>query len=75
MIRFQKCSGKSITINDLASLMISISGKDLNVLHSPAKKGDIRFSQSDISKAKKDLDYQPQIDLKDGIKNLIKSEL
>jgi len=66
-------SGKSITINDLASLMISISGKDLNVLHSPAKKGDIRFSQSDISKAKKDLDYQPQIDLKDGIKNLIKS--
>jgi len=68
-------SGKSISINGLASLMISISGKNLNVLHSPAKKGDIRFSQADISQAKKDLDYQPQINLKDGIKNLIKSEL
>jgi len=64
-------SGKSISINDLASLMISISGKNLNVLNSPAKKGDIGFSQADISLAKKELEFVPKASLKQGIKNLI----
>jgi len=65
-------SGKSISINDLAKLMVSISEKDLNILHSTPKKGDIRFSQADISLVEKDLGYQPKIDLKDGIRNLMK---
>ena len=64
-------SGKSISINDLAALMISISGNDLKIIHSSLKKGDIRFSLADISLAKKDLGFQPKIDLKDGIRNLM----
>jgi len=64
-------SGKSISINELASLMISLSGKDLKIIHSPSKKGDIRFSQADISLAKKELGFFPKTDLADGIKNLI----
>jgi len=65
-------SGKSISINDLAKLMVSISEKDLNILHSTPKKGDIKFSHADIAFAEKDLGYQPKIDLKDGIRNLMK---
>ncbi len=65
-------SGKSISINDLAKLMVSISEKDLNILHSSPKKGDIKFSHADIALAEKDLGYQPKIDLKDGIRNLMK---
>jgi len=66
-------SGQSISINDLASLMISLSGKDLQVTHSTLKKGDIKFSQADILLAKKELGYRPKIELTVGIKNLMKS--
>jgi len=65
-------SGKSISINDLASLMISLSGKNLNIIHSKPKIGDKIHGQADISLAKKELSYQPKIDLKDGIRNLMK---
>ena len=66
-------TGKSISINDLASLMISICGKDLKIIHSVLKEGDIKFSQADISLAEKELGYFPKSDLKQQIENLIKS--
>jgi len=65
-------SGQSISINDLASLMVSLSGKDLNVIHSTPKKGDINYSQADISLAKKELGFFPKIKLKNGIKVMLK---
>jgi len=65
-------SGKSISINDLASLMISLSGKDLNVIHTTPKKGDINYSQADISLSKKELGFFPKIKLEDGLNKLIK---
>jgi len=66
-------TGKSISINDLASLMISVCGKDLKIIHSVLKEGDIKFSQADISLAEKELGYFPKSDLKQQIENLIKS--
>ena len=64
-------SGKSITINELAELMISLSGKDLKIEFLSPKKGDIKYSQADISLAKKELNYFPKFNLKE-IKNLLK---
>jgi len=64
-------SGKSISINDLANLMILISGKDLKIIHHPQGKGEVRFSQADISLSKKELGFSPKIGLEQGIKNLI----
>jgi len=70
---FNIASGKSISVNELAKLMLSISEKDLEINYYPQKKGEIRFSQADISLAKKKLGFFPKIELKEGIKNLIKS--
>jgi len=69
---FNIASGKSISINDLAILMISLSGKNLNIIHYKPKNGDKINAQADISLAKKELSYQPKIDLEDGIRNLMK---
>jgi len=44
----------------------------LKIIHSTPKEGDIKFSQADISLAEKELGYQPKIDLKEGIKDLVK---
>ncbi len=63
-------SGRVITIKELAELMVSISGKKLEIQHTAALKGDIRNSQADISLAKKDLGYSPKFEL-DKIKELL----
>jgi UDP-glucose 4-epimerase len=62
-------NGKSTTIKDLAELMISISGKRLDITYTDSLKGDIRNSQADISLAKKEINYFPKCKL-DKIKEM-----
>jgi len=63
-------SGNPITIKELAKLMIRLSKKDLKIIYNDGKKGDIRFSEADISLAKKELRYLPKYTL-ESIKNLL----
>lgn len=56
-------SGKAFTIKDLAEMMISLSGKDLEIRYLEPRKGDIEHSQADISLAKKELKYFPKFEL------------
>jgi UDP-glucose 4-epimerase len=63
-------SGEAITINNLAEQMILSSGKKLKIQHTTAKKGDIKYSQADISLAKKEIGYSPKFGL-DKIKQLL----
>ena len=64
-------SVKSITIHDLAKLMLSISGSTLRTRNVEPKKGDIKYSKASIELAKSHLGYEPKIRLEDGIKNLL----
>jgi len=64
-------SGKKITIKELAKIIISISGNKIKIKYLPSKKGDIRYSQADISQAEKNLEYVPKIELRKGIKILL----
>ncbi len=63
-------SGKAVTIKELAEQMILLSGKKLEIQYTAAKKGDVKYSQADISLAKKDLMYSPKFEL-DRIKELL----
>jgi len=56
-------SGKTTTIKELAELMVSISGKKLQIQHTAVLKGDIRNSGADISLAKKSIGYSPKFKL------------
>jgi UDP-glucose 4-epimerase len=63
-------SGNPITIKYLAELMISAYKKDLKIIYNDVKKGDIRFSEADISLAKKELQYIPKYSI-ENIKNIL----
>ncbi len=63
-------SGKPTTINDLAKLIIEISGKDLIPQYTDARLGDINHSYSSIDCAKRVLNYNPVISLKEGLEEL-----
>lgn len=65
-------SGKYVSIKDLAQMMIDISGKKIPIIYKKAKKGDIKHSQVSVWLAKKELGYNPQVELKNGLQELIK---
>ncbi len=64
-------TGKTTSIQELAKLMLEISGKSLEIKHEPIKEGDIPHSQADIHLAQKELGFSPKISLKDGLKKLL----
>jgi len=65
--------GQSVSIKELAELMISISRKNLEINYEPPKEGDIIYSQTTIDLAKKELGFEPKTKLSDGLKKLLES--
>ena len=64
-------SGKTVTIKELAEMIISASEKKLEIKHISSKKSDIMYSQADISLAKNNLKYNPKVGLIEGIRQLL----
>ena len=65
-------TGKPTTINDLANIMIEVSGKKLNVKHEEPLDGDVRMSLADTQKTENMLHWKYEIELKEGLKELIR---
>ncbi len=60
-----------VTINELVEIVEELTGKKANVQYGPPNLADVSMNYADVTKAKKLLDWNPQVDLRDGIKNLI----
>ena len=65
-------TGNSISILELAKIMIDISGLELEPIMEKALEGDIEKSQSDNSLARKLFDWEPRRKLEDWLKETIK---
>ena len=65
-------TGNSISILELAKIMIDISGLNLEPIMEKALEGDIEKSQSDNSLARKLFDWKPERRLEDWLKETIK---
>jgi UDP-N-acetylglucosamine 4-epimerase len=61
--------GEQTTLNELFEHLKQIAGSDLAPKHGIERAGDVRHSLADISKAKMLLDYNPNISVKEGLKN------
>ncbi|HUT26582.1 MAG TPA: SDR family oxidoreductase [Methanomassiliicoccales archaeon] len=70
---FNVARGEPITINQLAEMVLKPFGKDVqgNVLHQPAREGDIRYSLADITKTMTGLNYSPQVTVQKGLGQLL----
>jgi len=64
-------TGESVTITELADLLIEASGVDVEREHGPAREGDIDESEADISKARNRLGYEPETSLREGLTDLV----
>jgi UDP-glucuronate 4-epimerase len=60
-----------VTINELVEIVEELTGKTANVQYGPPNLADVSMNHADVTKAKSMLGWNPQVDLRDGIKNLI----
>jgi UDP-glucose 4-epimerase len=67
-------SGKPTSINELAKTVLDLAGVDLEISYEKSRAGDIKHSYADISKAKKFLDYEPKVSLRDGLRALFEEK-
>ncbi|NQE53306.1 UDP-glucose 4-epimerase [ANME-1 cluster archaeon GoMg3.2] len=69
---YNVATGKRITINELASVIMAIMGRDLDPIHEKQREGDVLHSLGDITKAKKDFGYAPGDKLEANLKETVK---
>jgi len=63
-------TGDSIQIRELAELVRSVTGADVDVVHTEARDGDIARSEADAARARRDLDWESTVRLADGLRGL-----
>ena len=69
---YNVATGKRITINELANVIMAIMGRDLDPIHEKQREGDVLHSLGDITKAKKDFGYAPGDKLEENLKETVK---
>jgi UDP-glucose 4-epimerase len=60
--------GGRFSLNHTVGLLNRISGKGLEAKYEPARDGDIRDSQADISQAREFLGYDPPVAFEEGLR-------
>ena len=63
--------GSRISVIELVRLIKDAVGKDVQVKHIEAQKGDVRDTYADTTKARKLIGYVPEVGIKDGIKKYV----
>lgn len=61
-------TGTSISVNNLARIMLEMTSANNKIIHKEQKTGDIRFAQTSIQRAREYMDFECETLLADGIK-------
>jgi nucleoside-diphosphate-sugar epimerase len=64
-------TGGRISLNQLFDTMRLLVGADVKPVYQPARAGDVRDSQADITKARELLGFEPRVGLEDGLRQTI----
>jgi len=71
---FNISTGEAITINKLTETIQKLMGKtSLKPVHAEPRPGDIKHSYGDITNARRNLEYEPRVQLENGLSELVKS--
>jgi len=64
-------SGGSTSVLDLVRHLNQLLGSHLEPVLAPARTGDVRHSQADITRARHDLGYEPTVDFVEGLRHTL----
>jgi nucleoside-diphosphate-sugar epimerase len=68
---FNIARGDRVTIKELVRMMYEIVGGTPHIEHGPPRKGDVRHSLADISRASAAFGYRPSVDLYEGLQEYL----
>lgn len=71
---FNVCTGKPVSVNDLASLVREVLGKDLQVVHVEPRVGDVLHSYGDPAEARNVLGFEARTGFEKGLAEYVKSK-
>jgi UDP-glucose 4-epimerase len=60
-------TGASVTIRELAATVRDVTGADVPIEHVDPRPNDIQRSRADVSKAQRELGFEPTVSLRDGL--------
>jgi len=66
-------NGETTTILQLIEHLNTILGSHLEPIHGPARAGDVRHSQADITQARQDLGYDPPVNFVEGLRRTVEA--
>ena len=70
---FNISTGEATTINKLTETIQKIMDKtSLKPVHAEPRPGDLKHSYGDITKARRNLEYEPKVQLEKGLSELVK---
>ena len=61
----------TISVLELANLMIQYFGLKLKPIHAPELPGDVKITKADISQAREFLDWEPKVTIKEWLRSVI----
>jgi UDP-glucose 4-epimerase len=68
---YNVANGKSISILELAELIIKETNSKSKIIFKPERAGDIKHSLADIEVIRKEMDFSPKVELLEGIRKTI----
>jgi UDP-glucose 4-epimerase len=63
--------GVEVSINEVARLVVAACGSTVVPEHGPARPADVRRHYADITRARRELGFAPQVDIVDGIRRYV----
>ena len=64
-------SSDNISIRELAEYVVEETGADVDIIHEESKDADARHTHADVSKASDLIDYEPSVDIRQGVSTFI----
>jgi nucleoside-diphosphate-sugar epimerase len=68
---FNVATSGRVSLNELLAVLQKIIGTHATPVYEPARPGDVRDSQADISKAERRLGYRPIVSLEEGLRETV----
>jgi UDP-glucose 4-epimerase len=63
--------GKRVTLNELVAELQELIGADAETIHAPKRPGDVPHSLASLERARAELGYEPEVDLREGLSRTI----
>lgn len=65
--------GERFTLNQLVAVLNELLGTNLRPVYEPARRGDVRHSQAEVSQAREKIGFEPHVPFREGLRLTVES--